>query len=179
MIRGEKTGLRARHAEDVPLLHAELYDDVPGHARADTRPWVPWPAAHDESPYAVRPPGERDACFSVVELATGELAGEAVLWDVDLHNRGAHLGLALRPAFRGRGLGGEVVRLLCHYGFTVRGLHRLQLETLADNAAMIAAAKRNGFIREGVRRSAAWVHGEFLDELVLGLLADEWTPPAA
>jgi RimJ/RimL family protein N-acetyltransferase len=68
-----------------------------------------------------------------------------------------------------------VIRVLCHYGFVVLGLHRLQLETLADNAAMIAAATRCGFTLEGTLRRAAWVTGEFLDEIVMGLLADEWS----
>ena len=92
--------------------------------------------------------------FAVTELATGELAGEAVLWGIDLHNRSAHVGLALRPAFRGRGLGTDAVRVLCRYGFTIRGLHRMQLETLADNHAMIAVAERLGFTREGTMRGA-------------------------
>ena len=34
---------------------------------------------------------------------------------------------------------------------------------------MLRAAERNGFVREGVLRSA-WVMGEFLDEVPLGLL---------
>lgn len=75
-----------------------------------------------------------------MELASGELAGEALLWAIDLHNRTAHLGLSLRPACRGRGLGTDVVVALCEYGFAVRGLHRLQVDTLASNTAMIRAA---------------------------------------
>ncbi|WP_411757575.1 GNAT family N-acetyltransferase [Streptomyces venezuelae] len=116
--------------------------------------------------------------FSVVELATGELAGEALLWGIDTHNRGAHLGISLRPGCRGRGLGREVVQLLCHYGFTVRGLRRLQVDTLADNAAMIAAATSAGFTLEGTLRRSAWVYGAFADEVLLGLLHEEWTSPA-
>jgi len=111
----------------------------------------------------------------VVDLATGELAGEALLWDIDLHNRAAHIGISLRPAFRGRGLGADVVRVLCRYGFAIRGLHRLQAETLSTNNAMIQAAGRAGFTREGTLRRAAWVDGEFADEVILGLLAAEWT----
>jgi RimJ/RimL family protein N-acetyltransferase len=110
----------------------------------------------------------------VVQLADDELAGEALLWGIDLHNRTAHIGISLRPAFRGRGLGTDVVRVLCHDGLVVRGLHRLQVETLADNAAMIRAATQAGFVPEGTLRRAAWVNGNFADEVVLGLLATEW-----
>jgi RimJ/RimL family protein N-acetyltransferase len=99
------------------------------------------------------------------------LAGEALLWGIDAHNRTAHIGISLRPTFRGRGLATEVVRVLCDYGFVVRGLHRLEVETLADNTPMLQAAIRVGFVREGTRRESAWVNGEFLDEVILGLLA--------
>ncbi|MFI8338692.1 GNAT family N-acetyltransferase [Streptomyces sp. NPDC085639] len=174
MINGRLAGLRARLPEDVPVLHAELYDDVVTRSRADSRPWSPRPAAGGLSPYEPTAPTEDAALFTVVELASGEPAGEALLWGIDTHNRCAHLGLSLRPGLRGRGLGREAVQLLCRYGFTVRGLGRLQLETLADNTAMIRAASAAGFVQEGLLRRSAWVYGAFEDEVVMGLLADEW-----
>lgn len=178
MLRGDKVGLRARYEIDVPVLETELYADVATRSRADARPWRPIAPGSTASPYAVSDPADDAACFSVVQLADDELAGEALLWGIDLHNRTAHLGISLRPAFRGRGLGTDVVRVLCHYGIVVRGLHRLQVETLADNAAMIRAATRAGFVHEGTLRRAAWVSGYFVDEVVLGLLAIEWDVPA-
>jgi RimJ/RimL family protein N-acetyltransferase len=174
MIQGNKVGLRARHAADVPILHAELYDDVATQVRAGSRPWRPIPLGSDASPYALSGPRDDVSCFSVIELTSGELAGDAVLWGIDSHNRNAHLGMSLRPAYRNRGLGADVVEVLCQYGFAVRGLHRLQLETLADNTAMTRAALRAGFTQEALLRGAAWVNGDFVDELVLGLLAAEW-----
>ena len=173
MLRGEFIGLRARHDSDIPVLHAELYDDVETRVSADSRPWRPIPPGSD-SPYRLTGPDDHAACFSAVELATGELAGEALLWDIDLHNRAAHVGIQLRPACRGRGLGADVVRVLCRYGFRVRGLHRLQLETLADNHAMIAVAEKLGFTREGATRGSSWVNGRFMDDVIFGLMADEF-----
>ena len=176
MLRGEVAGLRAREEKDIPTLHAELYDDVATRVRADTRPWRPVPADAAYSPYRVKEPAENWAAFSVVHLASGELAGEALLWGIDSHNRSAHVGVSLRPGFRGRGLGTDTVRVLCGYGFAILGLQRLQAETLADNAAMIAVAARAGFQREGTLRRAAWVNGRFADEVVLGMLSADWHP---
>jgi RimJ/RimL family protein N-acetyltransferase len=174
MLRGDLVGLRARQEADVPVLHSELYDDIATRARADSRPWRPIAPTSTASPYAVAGPSDDVACFSVVQLAGDELAGEALLWGIDVHNRCAHIGISLRPGFRGRGLGTDVVKVLCGYGFAARGLHRLQIETLADNAAMIRAATQAGFVSEGTLRRSAWVNGDFLDEVVLGLLATEW-----
>jgi RimJ/RimL family protein N-acetyltransferase len=177
MLRGELVVLRARREDDARVLHAELYEDTDAWVRSDTRPWVPvpfgpgsphWPAEEAPSPTDA-------AIFAVTELATGELAGEALLWGIDLHNRSAHLGLALRPACRGRGLGGDAVRVLCRYGFAIRGLHRLQVETLPDNHAMVAAAVRAGFTREGTTRGASWVNGRWMDDVIFGLLDTEFS----
>ena len=175
MLRAGKIRLRARDEADVPILHTELQEDVAMRSQADSRPWRPVSPGTAASPYAVSEPRDDVAIFSVVELAGDELAGDALVWGIDLHNRMGHLGMGLRPAFRGRGLGTDVVRALCEYGFSVRGLHRLQIETLATNAAMLKAAERAGFTREGTLRQAAWVTGEFVDEVILGLLAADWT----
>ncbi|MER6786989.1 GNAT family protein [Streptomyces sp. NPDC000658] len=176
MLRGSKVGLRARHQDDIPVLQTELYDDVVNASRSEGRAWRPTTPGSKDSPLVVDDKNERHVPFSVVELDGGTLVGTASLWGVDHHSRSAHLGLGLLPASRGKGYGADTVAVLCHYGFVVRGLQRLQIETLSDNAAMLGAAERNGFVREGVLRSSAWVMGEFLDEVLLGLLAHEWRP---
>ncbi len=177
MLRGELVVLRARREDDARVLHAELYEDTDTWVRSDTRPWVPVPFGPGSPhwPGEEAPSAADAAVFAVAELATGELAGEALLWGIDLHNRSAHLGLALRPACRGRGLGEDTVRVLCRYGFALRGLHRLQLETLTDNHAMIAAAEHAGFTREGTARGSSWVNGRWADDVIFGLLSTEFS----
>src|SRR6266702_8074614 len=176
MLRGELIGLRARQDSDIEIFETELMNDVETRIRADSRPWRPVMPGSADSPYrAAADRDERGAVmFSVVELTTGELAGEAVVWGIDLHNRNAHIGISPRPAFRGKHLGTDVVRVLCYYGFAVRGLPRMQVDTLADNDAMIGAAVRAGFTLEGTLRQCAWVDGGFADEVILGQLAAEW-----
>lgn len=174
MLTGTAVGLRARHEDDIPILLAELYEDVAGSARAEGGPWrpiVPWT---DDPRLKPDPSREDVVAFSVVERGSGALIGSATVWGIDTHNRNAHLGLGLVPAARGKGYGTDVVSVLCRYGFVVRGLQRLQVETLADNHAMLRAAEHNGFVREGTLRRSSWVMGEFLDDVVLGLLAEEW-----
>ena len=176
MLRGSKVGLRARHEDDIPILRAELYDDVVNSSRAEGRPWRPITPGSKDSRLVADDTDQQVVRFSVVELDDGTLVGTATLWGIDDHNRSAHIGLGLLPSSRGKGYGTDVVAVLCHYGFVVRGLQRLQIETLSDNAAMLRAAERNGFVREGVLRSSSWVMGEFLDSVLLGLLAQEWKP---
>src|SRR4029078_13602004 len=116
MLRGDRIVLRARAESDVAVLHSELYDDVATRSRADSRPWKPMSAGSVASPYAVTEPNNETACFSVAEIASDELVGEALLWGIDTHSRAANVGLSLRPSVRGRrfapdarrGLGGSV-----------------------------------------------------------------------
>ncbi|POX55451.1 GNAT family N-acetyltransferase [Streptomyces sp. Ru71] len=178
MLKGGKIGLRARHEEDIPILRAELYNDVVNAARAEGGPWRPVAPGSKDPRLVGDDQNQGSVPFSVVELEGDTLIGTATLWGIDNHNRSAHIGLGLLPSCRGKGYGTDVVAALCQYGFVVRSLHRLQIETLADNTAMLRAAERNGFVREGVLRSSAWVMGEFLDEVLLGLLAKDWKPTA-
>jgi RimJ/RimL family protein N-acetyltransferase len=170
-LTGELVRLRARRPADRPILATELHDDVATEAMATRQPWRP--VSPDTQAPMPEPMADR-APFSVVTLADDTLAGVASLWGIDPHNRSAHIGIGLRPAYRGRGLAKDVLPILCRYGFTVLGLHRLQIDTLADNHAMLGAAEHVGFRREAVLSDAAWVMGEFLDEVVLALLEREW-----
>ncbi|MFF2567077.1 GNAT family N-acetyltransferase [Streptomyces sp. NPDC058084] len=174
MLKGIKVGLRARHEDDIPILRTELYDDVVNASRAEAGPWRPIRPDSQDPRLVVDDTQQGSVQFSVVELAGGSLVGTATLWGIDTHNRTAHIGLGLLPSCRGKGYGTDVVAVLCHYAFVVRSLHRLQIETLADNTGMLRSAERNGFVREGVLRSSAWVMGEFLDEVLLGLLVQDW-----
>lgn len=169
MLRGEKVVLRAREDSDVALLHDALATDVEERSRTGPTAWRPTPGG-EHSPFAVSAPADDVARFTIVEHGSGAVVGAASLWSIDLHNRLAHIGLSLLPAARGRGLGLDTVRVLVRYGFRTLGLHRLQIDTLADNAAMIGVATAAGFAQEGVLRRSAWVNGEFVDELILALL---------
>src|ERR1700721_3050949 len=123
MLSGELTGLRARISDDAEIPERELYEDVEGWVRASNRPWVPIPPGPG-SPYAADDPAQErrgpvpDAAeFAVVELATGELAGEIGLRETDEHSGVAQVGVELLPGFGGRGLGAAAVRVACRYGF--------------------------------------------------------------
>ncbi|MFL6078064.1 MAG: GNAT family N-acetyltransferase [Mycobacteriales bacterium] len=179
MLRGERVLLRARTRADVERMY-ELEADPEHKMLADTRPWVPyslatvleqWDRRHADGPPSWN---ENFIPFAVDSLATGEMIGGCVLWELDQHNRNAHFGLELLPAARGQGYGTDVVRVLCDYAFRVLGLHRVQLETLARNTAMRKAALAAGFQEEGMLRATGWVGTGWDGDVVYGLLAREW-----
>jgi RimJ/RimL family protein N-acetyltransferase len=145
---------------------------------ASARPFQPRSLAALQAEYDKRQ-AELDptsAQFTVQRLddKTGAAIGEVGLWRIDLHHRSAHVGISLLPTARGHGLGRDAVELISRYAFAVRGLARLSLETLDVNTAMRATATACGYVEEGRLRSASWHLGRRVDEVLYGLLADEW-----
>ena len=102
------------------------------------------------------------------------MIGTCGLWGLDAFNQFGHIGISLLPAARTQGYGREMMKLLCHYGFRFRNLHRIELETLATNAAMRKLAEGCGFVLEGIQREQAYDGDGFSDIVLYGLLRQEW-----
>jgi ribosomal-protein-alanine N-acetyltransferase len=96
---------------------------------------------------------------------------------VNRRSRIAHVsGLAVHPEFRGRGLGTEAIRALARVLFSDLGYHRVEAGVYGFNDRGIAVAEQAGLVREGVKRKAYCPHGEWVDAVMYGLLADELEP---
>jgi RimJ/RimL family protein N-acetyltransferase len=82
-------------------------------------------------------------------------------------------GLAIHPEFRGRKHGEEAARAFQRHLFEDLGFHRLEIEVYGFNERSLAHAERVGWVREGVKRKAYWRHGDWVDGVVFGLLAED------
>jgi len=101
--------------------------------------------------------------LAIVENATGEFAGEAVLNEYLADVETANFRIALRgPAWYGRGLGTEATRLIVDHGLNTVGLHRITLEVLARNQRAVRAYEKAGFRRTGeiLEHGQAWTQME-------------------
>jgi RimJ/RimL family protein N-acetyltransferase len=168
--------LRPVERDDVAQLHAWQLDHDSWHLGEDVA-YAPTPLAavlrrYDEG--KAWQPDERYVPFAVER--GGALVGTVCLWGLDAHNRSGHLGIALAPDSRGRGVGRVACRLLLQHAFLDRGLHRVQLEVLASNERAVRAYEAAGFVHEGRLREQAWVLGSFEDSLVMSVLSSDWTP---
>jgi RimJ/RimL family protein N-acetyltransferase len=75
---------------------------------------------------------------------------------------------------RGQGLGTEATRLVLDFAFHVLHLRNVLLETLAWNAAGLAAYERAGFRRIGVRRGARISRGQPTDVVLMDAVREEF-----
>jgi aminoglycoside 6'-N-acetyltransferase len=95
---------------------------------------------------------------------------------VNLHDNRmqAEIGFTLAAAYQGHGYATEAVRRVLDHLFTDRGLHRVSAECDARNVRSAQLLERVGFRREGHRVANTWTKGEWTDDLLFGLLAEQW-----
>jgi RimJ/RimL family protein N-acetyltransferase len=79
---------------------------------------------------------------------------------------------------QGRGLGTEATRLIVGYGIEELGLHWIDLGVYSFNPRAQRAYEKAGFVVEGVRRHDLRWEGEWIDSIVMSVLAPEWRAPS-
>ena len=177
MLTGERVVLRAVEREDVELLETWEHDPAMWGKVSD-RPWTPRTLARQLARYDAGEIGRADDTSVPFTIeAGGGPVGQVMLFRVDLHNRSADVGISLAPAHRGKGYASDALRVVLRYAFRERGLHRVELQLLADNEAALRCYEAVGFVLEGRLREHAWVAGRFVDSLVMSVLAGDLAAP--
>jgi aminoglycoside 6'-N-acetyltransferase len=169
--------LRRFHEDDAPALAG--YRSEPDVARFKSweAPVTPETARAWAGDFAKASPDEPGLFHYAVELTSQRrLIGDI---SIDLHDnlRQAVLGFTLAGGHQGRGYATESVAAVLDELFHVRGLHRVSAECDARNTRSAALLERVGFTREGFRRQATWLKGEWTDDLLYGLLASDRRRP--
>ncbi|MGK4579441.1 GNAT family N-acetyltransferase [Kitasatospora sp. HPMI-4] len=178
---GEKVVLRPfRVDEDIATIREFLQDPEigrltgSGHGPQDTEPWDDKTEERIRSWYGTRHEQTDRLDLAVVERATGLCVGETVLNRWDSGNRSCNFRILLASSGQNRGLGTEALRLIVGYGFEQLGLHRISLGVLAFNPRARRSYEKAGFVLEGVQRDALYYDGEWVDDIVMSILAPEW-----
>ena len=117
----------------------------------------------------------QDHIFDILKLETDTLIGRCMLFDIDLVNRGAMMGIVIgEKACWGQGYGQETTRLLLDYGFHLLNLNNIMVGVFAYNRRAIHCYKKVGFQEIGRRRQARIVGGKKYDLILMDMLAEEF-----
>ncbi|MEX2236237.1 MAG: GNAT family protein [Dehalococcoidia bacterium] len=174
IFHGERIRLGERRLGDEETV-AAWSNDVEYLFLQDSRPALPrsqqdvarGPGFMGSSPNRVQ--------FWLRTLEEDRLIGFLAINQIQWNNQHGWLAIGIgNRDDRGRGYGGEALRLGLNYAFNELNLHRISLTTLADNARAIRAYERAGFKREGVLRATTMRAGRRYDDLAMGLLRREW-----
>ena len=148
--------------------------------RQHLRPWMPWigavvsPGDTREFIRSVIDQRERNDGYQCAVRVDGAIAGIVGHHRIDWPNRLTSIGYWLAAEHQGAGTMTRACRALIDFAFGELDLNRVEISAAVANGRSLAVIGRLGFIREGVRREAEWVHDHFVDLECFAILRGEW-----
>ncbi len=86
----------------------------------------------------------------------------------------AEWGFAIASEFWGSGLFTESAALMLEFAFETVGVHRLEARAAVRNGRGNGALRKIGAVQEGVLRKSFHRNGEFHDQALWAILAEDW-----
>jgi RimJ/RimL family protein N-acetyltransferase len=114
------------------------------------------------------------ACFAVTLAGTDEAIGIFQLRELDPGFGTAEWGFAIGSRYWGSGVFSEGAELMAAFAFDVVGVHRLEARAAVKNGRGNGALRKIGAVQEGVLRKSLLKNGEYLDQVLWTILAEEW-----
>jgi RimJ/RimL family protein N-acetyltransferase len=174
---GRAVRLRGIEPEDWELFRSfELDSDVqrngwrvqPPQSAEAAKDWVKERSA--ENPKA----GEEGFTLAIESLDEGVLVGSISTHHVVLPAGRFEYGVALGPEHHRRGYASDAVRLLLAFMFRERRFHKCEASAWSFNAASVAFHLNFGFTEEGRQRDHDYAMGQYHDEVLFGMTAEEF-----
>jgi len=165
----------------LEMHHARRFFDLVSANHSHISEWMFWlkeDFSLEDARQHIRKALERFAGSNGFEAGIwlkGEMAGCIRLNYIDWRHRSTELGYWIGARFQGQGLATKACRALVDYAFGELGLNRVEIRCMGENERSRAIPERLGFSREGVIREARWRGDHYVDLVVYGMLASEWT----
>lgn len=122
--------------------------------------------------YIVDKQGDNLNAFFAIVLNNGDRhIGNIKLGPVDSNHRLADIGILIgEKDCWGKGYALEAINLIVDYAFNTLNLHKVTAGCYAPNKGAIRAFEKAGFVQEGVRKAHCFFEGEYVDDVLLGLV---------
>jgi RimJ/RimL family protein N-acetyltransferase len=173
VLSNEQVTLRDLRMSDAPSLFAMLatrevcrYMSSPPPNVAGFEHFIAWALAERET--------GRYMCFAVVPQGYDEAIGLFQVRQIDPQFTMGEWGAALGSQFWGTGIFKAGVSLLFEFLFDGLGLHRLEARAAIQNGRANGAARKVGAVPEGVARQGLLCRGQYHDQLMWSVLAEDW-----
>jgi len=173
MYTGELVQLRAYDEKDTK--QAQLYMNDP-EVKWLLQNNVPFPfTMADEKKFIDGQSAFKDDYTFAIDTLDGEYIGGCGLNKVDWKNRVATVGIVIgKKDYWGKGYGTDAMKLLISFIFDEMNMNKVQLHVYSYNERAIKSYKKSGFIEEGRLRQAQYNRGQYHDEVIMGLLRDDY-----
>jgi RimJ/RimL family protein N-acetyltransferase len=113
--------------------------------------------------------------IEAIEGGSGKAIGTIGLHEINPKDHHATFGIAIgEKDYWSKGYGTEAARLIVNYGFQQLNLHRINSTVIGFNERSARMHKKVGFKEEGRQREFYFKNGAFHDQIVFGILREEW-----
>ena len=173
VLTGNKVTLRELAVTDAPALFAMLtpeevsrFISPPPTTIAGFEKFITWAQAE-------RAAG-RYACFAVVPHGMSTAVGLFQVRQLEAGFATAEWGFALGSAFWGTGMFVDGGQLVVDFAVEILRVGRLEARACVANGRGNGALRKLGAVQEGVLRRSFLKNGQFLDQMLWSILAEEW-----
>jgi RimJ/RimL family protein N-acetyltransferase len=104
----------------------------------------------------------------------GPVIGDVILTYASAVHRQAEVGYIFHPDAHGQGLATQATGAMVDLGFRALGVHRVSAHLDSRNTRSARLLERLGMRREARLAQNEWVKGEWTDDVIYAVLADEW-----
>lgn len=114
--------------------------------------------------------------FGIELIQEEKLIGISILKNINLIHRKAEFAIFIGDKTeRGKGYSKEATFKTLDFGFNQLGLNRIYLFVQSNNKAAINLYQKTGFQIEGETRNSIFKNGKFMDEIVMGILKEDFS----
>lgn len=114
------------------------------------------------------------ACFAIVPDGMTTAVGIFQLRSLEPGFASGEWGFAMGSQFWGSGIFAEGARFILDFAFDVIGAQRLEARAAVANGRGNGALRKIGAVQEGLLRRSFLRHGQYHDQVLWGILAEDW-----
>jgi ribosomal-protein-alanine N-acetyltransferase len=114
------------------------------------------------------------ACFAVVPAGSDTAVGIFQIRSLEPGFGTAEWGFAIGSAYWGKGLFVDGAHLVLDFTFDVIGVNRLEARSATGNGRGNGALRKIGAVQEGVLRRSFNRHGQWHNQVLWSIIADDW-----
>ncbi|WP_315120606.1 GNAT family protein [uncultured Clostridium sp.] len=174
MYTGEKVRLREYRKEDIKA--AQNYVNDPEVKRL-LNPGIPYPITlEDEEKWVESLSSTKDEySFAIETLEDSKYIGGCGINSIDWKNSVAVIGIFIGDKdYWGKGYGTDAIRILVKFIFEQMNLNKIKLNVFSFNERAMKSYKKCGFKVEGVLRQELYRDGKYYDDILMGVLREDW-----
>jgi len=173
VLSGKAVTLRELEVSDAPALFSMLTPDEvsrfispPPTTIEGFERFIRWARAE-------RAAG-RYACFAVVPHGMSTAIGIFQVRQLEPGFATAEWGFALGSAFWGTGMFADGAEMVVDFAIETLGVLRLEARAAVANGRGNGALRKLGAVQEGLLRRSFLKNGQFLDQVLWSILAEDW-----